>query len=224
MEKIRLHFEKTGPASYISHLDLQRAMARAVRKSGLPAWYSMGCNPHIYMTFALPLPIMQESVCETVDFKTERENDDFGKYVPLLSDALPKGIEAKAIRRPAHEAEEIAGAQYSFSCPEACAGAFAKAVDAYNRAETVNVVKKTKKSESVVDLKTHVKELEVVSRTMYKVVLPAGSSFNLNPALLLSAVLGGEANGEAEDSQAVGIYDIIVRRECVFTAAGAVFD
>ena len=50
MTTIRLWFTKTGEASYISLLDLQRVMQRAFKRSGLPAWYTMGFNPHIYMT------------------------------------------------------------------------------------------------------------------------------------------------------------------------------
>ena len=61
MTTVRLRFTKTGEAAYISLLDLQRVMQRAFKRSGLPVWYTQGFNPHIYMTFAAPLALGQES-------------------------------------------------------------------------------------------------------------------------------------------------------------------
>lgn len=54
---------------YISHLDLNRCMARALRRSGVPVWYTQGFTPHPYVTFALPLSLGHESVCEVMDFR-----------------------------------------------------------------------------------------------------------------------------------------------------------
>ena len=59
MTTIRVWFTKTGEASYISLLDLQRVMQRAFKRSGLPVWYTLGFNPHIYITFASPLSLFQ---------------------------------------------------------------------------------------------------------------------------------------------------------------------
>ena len=70
MITVRARFSKTGEASYISLLDLQRVFQRALKRSGIPVWYTQGFNPHIYMTFSAPLPLGQESVAECVDFKT----------------------------------------------------------------------------------------------------------------------------------------------------------
>ena len=60
MHTIRIWFTKTGEASYISLLDLQRVMGRALKRSGLPVWYTLGFIPHIYMTLACPLSLAQE--------------------------------------------------------------------------------------------------------------------------------------------------------------------
>lgn len=76
MITVRISFEKKNEASYISLLDLQRVMQRVLKRSGLPVWHTLGFNPHIYMTFACPLSLGQESECECVDVKTEAENPD----------------------------------------------------------------------------------------------------------------------------------------------------
>ena len=47
----RLTFAKKGRARYISHLDLMRAMQRAIKRAGVPIWYTQGFNPHSYLMF-----------------------------------------------------------------------------------------------------------------------------------------------------------------------------
>jgi radical SAM-linked protein len=64
---IRVFFSKTGNAKYISHLDLYRSFSRAIQRSGLPVWITEGFNPHIYITFALPLALGIEGQEEAMD-------------------------------------------------------------------------------------------------------------------------------------------------------------
>ena len=40
MDKLRLRFEKTGKAVYISHLDLMRVVQRVFLRAGVPLRYS----------------------------------------------------------------------------------------------------------------------------------------------------------------------------------------
>ena len=53
--KAWITFEKKPRLRHIGHLDLMRAMQRALRRSGLPIAYSNGFNPHIVMSFASAL-------------------------------------------------------------------------------------------------------------------------------------------------------------------------
>ena len=112
MITIRVWFTKTGEASYISLLDLQRVMQRALKRSGLPVWYTLGFNPHIYMTFAAPLSLGQESLAETVDFKSEAEGYDWDAAAPALSACLPRGIKVTRIAPAVLDAGDIACAAY----------------------------------------------------------------------------------------------------------------
>ena len=72
-QKVRLFFTKLDRAKYISHLDMNRCMSRALKRSGLPVWYTGGFNPHMYLTFPLPLSLGCESSYECVDLKMTRE-------------------------------------------------------------------------------------------------------------------------------------------------------
>ena len=60
MDKLRLRFEKTGRAIYISHLDLMSTMQRAFARAELELKYSEGFNPHplisILRRFPSPCP------------------------------------------------------------------------------------------------------------------------------------------------------------------------
>lgn len=52
-----VRFRKSGPLRYLSHLDLNRAIDRAVRRSGLPVKYSQGFNPSAQIGYAHALPV-----------------------------------------------------------------------------------------------------------------------------------------------------------------------
>ena len=73
MREVRLRFSKTGRLKYISHLDINRAMSRALKRAGIPLWYTEGFNPHPYMSFSLPLSLGVESLCESVDLRITGE-------------------------------------------------------------------------------------------------------------------------------------------------------
>ena len=92
MITVRISFKKMNEASYISLLDMQRVMQRVLKRSGLPVWHTLGFNPHIYMTFACPLSLGQESECECVDVKTEAEAPDFEQWKAALNAIMPAGI------------------------------------------------------------------------------------------------------------------------------------
>ena len=55
--KMLVVFEKFPRIRHIGHLDLMRAMQRALRRSDLPVKFSQGFNPHMLLTFAAPLSV-----------------------------------------------------------------------------------------------------------------------------------------------------------------------
>lgn len=183
MKLLRIFFSKTGEAAYISHLDLQRVMARALRISGLPVWYSMGFNPHIYMTFGLPLPLLHQSLAEFVDVKTLAEQEDFSAYVAPLNKALPRGIDVSQIAPPKFAADEIVKAKYQLYFEDE--PALKKAVDIFNQSENAMVCRKTKRTQQNIDLKTVLLSLDEPKNGTIEFCLPAGAQNHHSPALLL---------------------------------------
>ena len=183
MITVRIWFEKRNEASYISLLDMQRVMQRVLKRSGLPVWHTLGFNPHIYMTFTCPLSLGQESLCESVDVKTEAENPDFQSWQDKLNAIMPAGIHVFQVEPAQDKASEIAYACYTISYPAAAQSK----LEQYNSLTEAMVEKKGKKSKKQIDLKQYIPALDFYTegkRTDFCVCLPATQELNLNPSLL----------------------------------------
>ena len=194
MTTVRLWFTKTGEAAYISLLDLQRVMQRALKRSGLPVWYTLGFNPHIYMTFAAPLSLGQESLVESLDFKSEDDHYDWHAAQERLAACLPKGIDLVKLEPAKMDPSKIAFARYELQVEKQHAALAIEAFDAYNAAPQAVVVKEGKRGKKKeVDLKQYVPVLDYKNRDgglVAKLILPAGSVFTVNPALVLGWLCG----------------------------------
>ena len=91
MDKLRMRFEKTGRAVWISHLDLMATMQRAFSRAGYMLRYSEGFNPHPLISILLPLSVGTGSICELMDFRL-REDCDLSELPAQLTAKLPEGI------------------------------------------------------------------------------------------------------------------------------------
>ena len=183
MTTVRIWFEKRGEASYISLLDLQRVMQRVIKRSGIPVWYTLGFNPHIYITFSCPLPLGQESLCESVDVKTEAQAPDFAQWQAALNAAMPAGIRVFRVEPAGMKASSIAFADYEVRYPLAVRAA----LDGYDQLESAVVQKKTKRGTKPIELKQYIPRLacrQEGERLLVCLRLPASGELNLNPALL----------------------------------------
>lgn len=107
--RIALEFEKKDAAKYISHLDVQRAFSRAIRRSGLPVALSKGFNPHYTVSFASALALGIESECECVEMAMEKDIDP-NEFFKAMAAALPPGLYAKRAARLKDNAPKLAAA------------------------------------------------------------------------------------------------------------------
>ncbi|MDR2908802.1 MAG: TIGR03936 family radical SAM-associated protein [Oscillospiraceae bacterium] len=189
---VRLFYSRTGRARYISHLDTMRAMTRAFRRSGLPFWYTQGFNPHLYLTFLLPLALGVESLCEMVDFRFTKEIG-LGEAERILAECLPPGFSDVRAARPVLGAGDIAFSEYDIflGYPESVREAAARALESLFDRPAIEVVKKTKKGERPIDIKPH---MTLIGRQTtgdglsLRLRLAAGSDFSVSPKLPLEAL------------------------------------
>lgn len=184
-QKVRLFFTKLDRAKYISHLDMNRCMSRAIKRAGLPVWYTGGFNPHMYLTFPLPLSLGCESVYECVDLKMTQKVD-FDQMVSRLNACLPPDIQVFSAGEQKMDQKEIAWADYEI-CFRNEDGLKEKLTSFFNQQE-IKVIKKTKKGEKEIDLKPHfslVSMEEKEGKLVAMMRFATGIELNINPTLLL---------------------------------------
>ncbi len=195
MRCVRIWFKKMGMSRYVSHLDLMRAMSRALRRAKVPLWYTEGYNPHPYMTFSLPLSLGMESLCESMDIRIEGEctNEEiFG----MLKGSMPPGIEIISVDEPQYDPKYIAFGEFDilFDCDKKAPEVKALIEDMLSQDELI-VQKLGKKGRHKVlkdiNLIEFIKQYSVSSsgeRVKLTITLPAGSTTNVNPSLLADEV------------------------------------
>ena len=191
---VRMSFEKTGMAKFISHLDTVRCITRAMKRACVPIWFTEGFNPHAFLTFAMPLSLGFESLCETVDFRL-MEEVDLKELAERVNDALPVDITVKEIYIPEMSPNDIRWAEYKivFNNPDKLLSEKAEAVLS---SDEILVLKKAKqgrkKVEKEVNIKEHIKSSELIednNKLILKTVLSSGTSVNINPMLLIGALV-----------------------------------
>lgn len=192
MRKLRLLFAKTDRAVYISHLDLMHVLQRVFLRAGYQLKYSEGFNPHPVISIAVPLSVGTSSVCELLDFTLLDEYIDMEKLVDNLNAKMPEGITALQVYEPAGKASGIkwlrVGGEYEYDTRDAAE--MADKLRAFYAAEEINVLRKTKRGEGVLDIAPHIREMKIEAGEGL-VHLEAVVSVNeptINPDLLVKAL------------------------------------
>lgn len=192
MIKIRTTFQKTDRAKYISHLDLMRCMQRAMKRARIPVWYTEGFNPHAYIMFPLALSLGVKSECEIMDF-TLTEEMPFDEIKSRMNQALPLGLQIMTVSVPEKKHTEIAFAEYKLAFEQLSdSKLFLEKLHEFLNQETIPVEKRSKKRGGTVttDIKPQIvltEEKSAYDSVFLTVRLPAGTSVNLNPGVVIDA-------------------------------------
>ena len=185
LKNVRVFYKKKSRMKFVSHLDMNRFMIRAIRRTKIPVWYTEGFNCHAYVTFALPLSLGFQSEYEIMDFKVTDDNYSLENVKSELAAVMPEYIEIFAVAEPCLKAGKIAFAEFKIYF-EDIADSVKNDISAYLSADQIVTTKRTKKgAEKVVDLKPQIKSFEFDGDTLI-LTLSAGND-NLNPTLLLSS-------------------------------------
>lgn len=195
MREVRLRFSKTGRLKYISHLDINRAMSRALKRAQISLWYTEGFNPHPYMSFSLPLSLGVESLCESVDLRIigDITNDEIKNR---LNNVLPQDIKIVDVYDDFRDNSEIVYSDYvykfEFKDNEA---AFEKIKNVLSSDEII-ALKKGKQGRKRVMKETNIKSFidkySISIRNdviVLNIRLLAGPEKNLNPSLLFDTII-----------------------------------
>ena len=160
MEKLRLRFEKTGRAIYISHLDLMHTMQRAFSRAGYELKYSEGFNPHPQISIALPLSVGAASLCEIMDFRLKTEID-LALLPERLSLVLPEGIRITEAYEQTRKIAELKWLEVEgcFEYDDRDPALMAEKLRSFYEAEEIVIRKKTKRGMGQADIKPGIREV-----------------------------------------------------------------
>ncbi|MCD7873236.1 MAG: TIGR03936 family radical SAM-associated protein [Clostridiales bacterium] len=195
MREVRLIFSKTGRCKYISHLDINRCMSRAISRAEIPIWYTEGYNPRPYMSFSLPLSLGVESLCESVDIRLVKDisNDEIKSR---MNQMLPPDIRIIDVLNNFRDCREIAFSDYVFKFEfKDNISAFNKIKEVLNN-DNITVIKKAKKGKKRIEKEVNIKPLidkYDISLNENEIVMSirlcAGTEKNLNPTLLFDEII-----------------------------------
>lgn len=208
--KVRIKFKKSGAMKFIGHLDVMRYFQKAIRRANIDVQYSKGFNPHQLMSFAAPLGVGLTSDAEYLDLVVgdTLPSEEFAR---TLNEQMVEGFQIVTVKEVNDETKNamsiVAAADYMISLKDGytikddVAFDFAKEFSKFYAQEEIRILKKSKKSERIVNIKPWIyqvsfdkSELEKDSVADYYengtyviIKVSNGSVNNLKPELVMEA-------------------------------------
>lgn len=212
--KIRIKFKKEGVMKCIGHLDVMRFFQKLLRRADIPIAYTTGMSPHQIMSFAMPLGIGIESDAEYVDIEiTERITSEIA--ISRMNDNSVEGIEILSFKELPKDSSNamasICAADYEISFKEGCEPDFdcGKVLSSLYLSPQINIIKKTKKSEGIVDIKPGIFGFKKDNNRL-SMCLSCGSALNIKPELVMKAVFD-DKGAELDE------HSLLIRRKEIYT-------
>lgn len=184
--KIRVRFSKQGQMKFIGHLDMVRYFQKVMRRGEIDVAYSEGFSPHQKMSFAAPLSVGVLSKGEYFDMEVnstlstkeaiERINEQNVEGVKVLS--------YKLLHDNAKNAMAVMSAADYFVYTDIFTN---DDITGFINQDSINVIKKTKKSEKEVDIKPLIYSIKKEDNGIF-IKLAQGSAQNLKPELVVTAL------------------------------------
>lgn len=192
--KMLLAFQKGDALRHLGHLDLQRAMQRALRRSGLPVRYSQGFNPHMLTSFASALSVgvsSDEEILEVALEKPMDADDCLARMNAVLPDAL-RATKAVLVE-DSHPALMglLKQAGYTAGLLGADATVLYAAAESFLAEAEVMALRKSKRKETMVNIRPMVHALTVVEEegsVRLNMRLSLEETATLKPDLLIATL------------------------------------
>ena len=187
--KMIVVFEKSPRLRHIGHLDLMRAMQRALRRSGLPLCYSKGFNPHILLNFAAPLSVGMPGKKEIMEVPLEKDVST-QEFLEKLSAALP--VDLPCLMAIPHDDRHAAPmAQLTAAVCEAkmetVPEGLEDAIRNFLAQKEIPAIRKTKSGMKPCDIRPMIYDLKLVGDTL-SMTLALCEKATCKPDLLLSSL------------------------------------
>ncbi len=196
-ETVRIKFCKVGNLQFISHLDLQRTFHRVLVRASIPMWYTKGFNPHAKLVFGVPLSVGTESMCEMADLKIERKIE-LDAIKNQLNEQLTDEMYVLEAYYPTTKFADIAYADYTITLNSSEISAETEKSAEKLFSSPIMMMKKSKSGEKEVDITAFIKKISFSSKDgsmTLNAILSAGSTENLNPEYLVTALKNSRSFG-----------------------------
>ena len=190
MKNVRLFYKKTGSARFVSHLDTMRFMTRLLRRAGIPVWYTEGFNPHLYITFALPLSLGMTSEYEIADIRLNDDNYPLDLLCEKLNENSTDDYRFFHAKEPFKKLSDLSFATFLVEFDDG--GEYAQKLKTFLSGNEINIEKKTKKGDiKTMNISEDIKNVTVRNdgNTKLTITLPAGNNKNINPDLIIKKFL-----------------------------------
>lgn len=190
--RFAIQYARHGAAKYISHLDMQRAFSRAVRRAQIDAQYSQGFNPHIIMSFASPLSVGYTTNADYLELGVE-DTAQPRAAMDALNAALPVDIRVLDVfALPMEFKKKLMSlnhsAMYSIAFSLENQADYARMESAVqNINELSNYLTKNRKGKEI-DIRPYILKLDCAGHEI-RTVLQNSATGALNPAVLANAAL-----------------------------------
>ena len=184
-------FEKSPRLRHIGHLDIQRAVQRALRRSGLPVSYSKGFNPHILLTFASALSTGYAGRREIMEVQLEREVSPEA-FLSAMNAAMPPDMQlSEAKMLPDQHIALMAAVQaadYTITLTDdAAAAAIAAKLPAFLAQESIIALRRTKSGMKETDIRPLIHTLKAEGNAL-RAVMTLTERLACKPGMLLDAL------------------------------------
>ncbi|MCP1101079.1 radical SAM-linked protein [Aequitasia blattaphilus] len=190
--KARIKFRKYGAMRYIGHLDLMRFFQKAMRRGRIPVALTQGYSPHFIMSFAQPLSVGLTSDGEYMDVELTREIN-LSDAIRDLNEVMVEGVEIANMiyinpEKKYSGMTMVAAADYLVKRKDGSpiATEILSRVDDFMAKDEISILKKTKRSEKIVNIRPFIFQMEEREGDIY-LFLAAGSETNLKPDLVMKA-------------------------------------
>jgi radical SAM-linked protein len=189
-----LLFQKGEQVRHLGHLDLQRTMQRALRRSGLPIAYSQGFHPHVLLAFASALSVGVSSDGEIADAPLSAPASPEA-CLQRMNAVLPPALAACRVRLVTDHHPGLMGllkqAAYDVLLPGADAAAFADAATAFLARDEVTALRRSKRGETRVNIRPMAHAVTVTpdeAGTRLTLRLSLEETATLKPLLLIQTL------------------------------------
>ncbi len=209
-----IKFTKEENIKFISHLDVLKTIQKNIRRAELPIEYSKGFNPHMSTSIAQPLSVGVYSCGEYMDMVLEREMDE-NEIIDRLNKTAPSGIKyISALAIPYVEGEKkvpqamamIDAARYTIKVKYSNVSNLEKEMNELISKDEWNTIKKSKKGEREVNLKSLIKEFNFWIKDevlVLNVLISTGSREHLSADLLVKYIQENTSNALVDSFVAI---------------------